>query len=80
MKKTLKKNKKNITFVIHPTQWGDYDILGIGDINLLRKLARKEKYYHLIKESKFGGIPILILDTTDTIKDTREYIKKLNGL
>ena len=72
--------RRNITFVIHPTRYEDYDILAIGSLDLLRQLERKAKGSHLIKKSKFGGIPILILDTTDTLKCARNCIKECKEL
>lgn len=77
MKSNLATSKwKNITLVIHPTKYGGYDILAIGDISLLTEIARKEKYHHLIKKSKFGGIPILVMDTSDTLRGALSCIKE----
>ena len=80
MDKKQKLNKNviysEIMLVIHPTQFQDYDILAIGDVTLLKHLAYKNKSFHLIKRSKFGGIPILILDTCDTLKQTMNCIKQ----
>ena len=72
----VKKNLNNIIFVIHPTLYQDYDILAIGSFNLLRQLALKVKYSDLIKKSVFGGIPILIIDTCDTIRSANYIIKQ----
>jgi len=68
-------NKKNITFVIHPTPYSDFDILAIGSFHLLEQLSHKIEHSNLIKSSKFGGIPILILDTCDTLRDAMNCIK-----
>jgi len=76
----MKKKLNYITFVVHPTQWNDYDILGIGDITLLKQLSRKEKGFDLIKKSKFGGIPILVMDTCDTLKDAEKCIRNYIAL
>jgi len=72
------KNLNNITFVIHPTDYGDFNIIGIGSFNLLRQLALKDKSFDLIKKSKFGGIPILVLDTCNKLKDANDIIKEWN--
>ena len=71
-----KRNLNNITFVIHPTEYQDYDILAIGSFHLLRQLALKVKHSNLIKKSKYGGIAILIIDTCDTIRDANHIIKQ----
>ena len=60
--------------------YGDYDILAIGDCSLLATLAKKDKYFDLIKKSKFGNISILVLDTCDTLKDAINCIKKYKKL
>jgi len=79
MDNNLVKTKRNyITFVIHPTPYDDYDILAIGDLPKLIKISYKEKWYHLIKKSKFGGIPVLIMDTCDTLQDALSCIKQYN--
>lgn len=70
----------NITFVIHPTEYSDYDCVAIGVFYLLEQLSHKEKHFHLIKKSKFGGIPILILDTCDTISQANHCIKEYRKL
>jgi len=70
------KNTKNITFVIHPTRCKDYDILAIGDLEKLSILKKKCKHYHLIKKSKFGGIPILVIDTCDTLSGAKGIISE----
>ena len=80
MSKGKRKKKNNITFVIHPTQYNDYDILGIGDSGLLSKLAKKDKWFYLIKNSKFGGISIVIMDTCETLSGARSYIKEYRKL
>jgi hypothetical protein len=76
------KNKKvnNITFVIHPTSYQDYDILAIGSFHLLEQLSHQNEYYHFIKKSKFGKIPILIIDTCDTMREAVGCIKHYNEL
>jgi len=66
----------NITFIIRPTEYNDYDILIIGSYDLLKQLSRKIKHSNFIKKSKFGGIPILIVDTCDTLKNTKDCIKQ----
>jgi len=74
------KKKNNITFVIHPTQYNDYDILAIGSFQLLDKFANKEKWFHLIKSSKFGGIDILVMDTCETLSGAKSCIKEYREL
>mgnify|MGYP001578813755 FL=1 len=78
--KVVKKDKNNITVVIHPTPYNDYDILGLGDVTLLRHLSHKNEWFHLIKKSKYGGIPICILDTTDTLRDAMSCVKEYRKL
>jgi hypothetical protein len=80
MKKPIRNRNRNITFVIHPTQYQDYDILAIGDCSLLRILIKKCEHSQLIKKSKFGGIPILILDTCDTLRESLSCIKHYKKL
>ena len=70
----MKRNLKFITFVIHPTEYGDFDCLAIGDTSLLSILVTKCNGFHFIKKSKFGGIPLVIMDTFDTIKDANRCI------
>lgn len=69
------KNKYNILVVIHPTKYQDYDILALGSFHLLEQLFHKIEHSNFIKSSKFGGLPILILDTTDTLRDAISCIK-----
>jgi hypothetical protein len=76
----MKKSTKNITFVIRPTEYEVYDILAIGDYSTLYTYVNKTKQGDLIKHSKFGGIPILILDTCETLKDTMNCIKQCKEL
>ena len=72
----MKKNKTdNIMFLIHPTQWEDFDILALGDCSILRTLAQKEKHFHLIKKSKFGGVSVLVMDTCNTLRDAMNCIR-----
>ena len=78
--KVVKKNKNNITVVIHPTPYNDYDILGLGDVTLLRQMSHKEKWFHLIKKSKYGGISILIMDTCDTLRGAMSCVKEYRKL
>lgn len=72
-----KRNEKKIIFVIHPTIYNDYDILAIGHLPYLKKLYHKTKasWSHLIKESRSLDIPVLILDTCDTLRDAKSCIK-----
>lgn len=79
MKTNFPKSTKMITFVIHPTQY-DYDILAIGDISLLRKIRKYYPFSHLIKKSKFGGIPILVIDTVDTLRGVKSLIENYRVL
>ena len=74
MTKSVKKHTKNITFVIRPTEFKDYDILAIGDLGEL--LAFKKNYHHLIKKSQFGGISILVIDTCDTLSGAKGIISE----
>jgi hypothetical protein len=74
----MKKNVTHVTFVIHPTEYEDYDVLAIGNYQLLAEMSHKNKNYQLILKSKFGGIPILVVDTCNTLKDAANCIKTLN--
>lgn len=76
----MKKDKNNLTFVIHPTEYRDYNILAIGASYLLEQLSHKEKHFHLIKSSKFGGIPLIVMDTCDTLRDAKDCIKQYKEL
>ena len=77
----MKKNTHNILVVINPTDFGDYDIIAIGDVTLLRQLSHKDRQaFHLIEHSQFGGISILILDTCNTLRDAKKVIKEYKGL
>ena len=75
----LYRNIKHVTFVIHPV-YGNFDVIAIGDIGLLRKLSKREKYFHLLKQSKFGGIPVLVMDTCDTLRGAMNCIKEYSEL
>jgi hypothetical protein len=76
----MKRNFNNIAFVIHPTLYEDYDVLAIGDCLLLQTLVKKSKHFHLIKKSKFGGIPVVVMDTTDTLKEAMDCLKQYKEL
>ena len=76
----INKNVKYITLMIHPTEHEDYDIVALGDLGLLTEFEKKNKYCQLIKKSKFGGIPILIIDTCDTLRDAKSCIKEYKSL
>jgi len=81
MKSTHNKNKKDkITLVIHPTPYGDFDVLFIGDEKILRQICHKNRSYHLIKSSKFGGIPLVVMDTCSTLRECLDCIKEYNKL
>ncbi len=67
--------KEDITLMIHPTPYGGFDILAIGAYQKLEQLSHKIGHSHLIKSSKFGGIPILVMDTCDTLRGTLSCIK-----
>jgi hypothetical protein len=72
---------KNIMFVIRPTEYQDFDILALGSFQLLRQLALIEKFrFHLIKKSKFGGIPCIICDTADTLRGALSILKQYKEL
>ena len=73
-------NVTNVTFVIHPTEFSDYDVLGIGSWQLLAEMSHEDKSYQLIVKSKFGGVPILIIDTCDTLRDALSCIKSIKRL
>jgi len=72
--------KNNITFVIHPTPYSDFDILCLGDYSLLTKLSKVNKGSDLIKSSKFGGVSLLIMDTCDSLRDAMSCIKECEKL
>lgn len=77
MKHLQKVNKNvNLLFLINPTEWKDFDIIAVGSYELLKQLSRKRKYFYLVKRSKFGGIPILVMDTTDTLRGALSCIKE----
>jgi hypothetical protein len=76
----IKRNKNNITYCIRPTEYEDFDLIGIGSYHLLVQLSHKIEHSHLIKKSKFGGIPILILDTCDTLRECLSCIKQYNNI
>ena len=76
----INKNIKNITFIIHPTKWQDFDICAIGHLSLLKAIKKSNKHFYLAKRSKFGGIPILLLDTCNTLKDAMFCLKDYKEL
>uniref|UniRef100_A0A6M3LY33 Uncharacterized protein n=1 Tax=viral metagenome TaxID=1070528 RepID=A0A6M3LY33_9ZZZZ len=71
-----KRNLNNITLVIHPTPYQDYDILAIGSYHKLEQLSHKIEHSNLIKKSVFGGIPVLVIDTCNTISDANRLTKQ----
>ena len=75
MAQKVNANHNYVSLVIHPTKYGDFDVLAIGDYKLLLTLAKKNKHSQLILKSKFGGIPILILDTCDTLRQALSCLK-----
>ena len=69
--------RSEIGFFIHPTDYQDYDVIAIGSLSKLLSLKRKYKSSDLIKKSKFGNVPILIMDTSDTVIEAKCIIDKL---
>ena len=66
--------KPKIFFVIHPTDHNDFDILAIGDKEMLKELAKENKYYHYI-----NSFPLVVLDTCDKVSDAVKIIKELKN-
>ena len=69
------KELSTILYVIHPTIHKDYDLLAIGAIEDLKKLRKKYVYSHLMKNS-YAGVPLLIIDTCDTLTAAKNCIKQ----
>lgn len=67
-------------FVINKTEFQDFDILALGSFPLLEQLFHKREHSNLIKSSKFGGIPLVIMDTTDTMRGALSCIKEYKKL
>ena len=65
-------HRNEIGLFIHPTDYKDFDVIAMGSLDLLRqlvlKLNRGDERHNLIKRSKFNGIAVLFLDTSDTLK------------
>lgn len=79
MRKKTSKNKK-ILFVIRPivfTSLKIFDVLAFGELKHLMELKKKYKSAHLIKASSFGGVPILILDTCDNMRDAYQILREV---
>ena len=74
MNKYSKKVNK-IIFVIHPTPYGDYDLLVIGDKIILKKLAEKKEYYHFINSHTLAT-SLIVLDTCNTLSAANNCIKE----
>ena len=72
-KKVNMKSKKQVLYVIAPTDYGDFDLLAIGRPLALYKIAREGE---VIKSSTYG-CSLIVIDTFDTIKDA---VKAMGGL
>ena len=46
----------------------------------LKKIAKTNKWFHLIKKSKFGGISLVVLDTVDNLRDAKSVLKDYQKL
>lgn len=73
-----KKPKSQLLYVINPTPYEDYDILALGSIKDLKKLAKQDAFKHYISSSTYS-IPLVVVDTCNSIKDAVKYIKELRG-
>ena len=67
------KSKKQVLYVIAPTDYQDFDLLAIGRPSALRKIA---KAGDIIRSSTYG-CSLIVIDTFDTIKDA---LKAMGGL
>ena len=74
--KFIRKIEENpeIIFVIHPTQFEDYDILALGSEKALQKLAKKDKFFHYI-DGPYGKL--VICDTCDLLDDAESVLEEL---
>ena len=68
-----KVNKKQVLYVIAPTDYGDFDLLAIGRPLALYKIAKEGE---VIRSSTYGCW-LIVIDTFDTIKDA---VKAMGGL
>jgi len=73
-----RRSKKNITFVLHKV-YRCWDVLAIGDEQLLKRYAKTNPAYHLIPCSRFGGIPLVVIDTCDTLKEAARWVEEESG-
>jgi len=58
---------------IHPTAWGDFNIIAVGKVTGLHKRIKQSQ---LIR-SRGLGINILVIDTCDTLKDAYKMLKEM---
>ena len=70
------KGKRQVLFLINCTQFEDYDIIAVGKTELLKKLGKSISHTHFIKKSVLG-VPLLVVDTFDTISDAKKYVKEI---
>lgn len=68
--------KQHIGFAIMPASHSFYDLIAFGDYDLLETLSNKNKDYNFVKFSKFGGIPILLIDTFTILGDAYAELTK----
>ena len=69
--------KSKFLFVIHPTQFEDYDILALGNEKALKKLCKKDpKWFHYI-DSPYGKL--VICDTCECLDDAESVLEELKA-
>ena len=74
------KRQSTILICINPTKYQDFDVIAFGDVTLLKQLAQKNKHFHLIKNSQYGDISILVMDTSDTLRGALSCVKAYREL
>ena len=72
-KKVNMKSKKQVLYVIAPTDYGDFDLLAIGRPLALYKIAKEGE---VIRSSTYG-CSLIVIDTFDTIKDAVKAMGEL---
>lgn len=68
--------KQYIFFAIIPTE-PFYDIVALGNDSVLKQLLDNNPDFHFIKNSKFGGLDILICDNCATLTEAYTILKDL---
>jgi hypothetical protein len=67
--------KETCLFLIHPTPYGDYDVIVVGKLDNLKVVKKYFPGSHLIKSNSLA-CSVLVIDTSDTLIGAKKIIKE----